>query len=171
MTEGRGRTEASRVTRLGPDHAERVRASERRIAFVARLLDGLIEIPGTGRRVGLDPIVGLVPWVGDLVSAGFGAWIVLEAGRFGLPRIVVARMIANVAIDFVVGAVPLIGDVFDFAFSSNQRNLELFRRHANEPGADTSADRAFLAGLGLVLVGLAWLTWTALSALYSITIG
>lgn len=163
---------AAPVARLGPDHAARFAAADRRLSWAVGLLDDLVEIPGTGgRRVGLDPILGLVPWVGDLIPALVGAWIVAEAMRFPLPRVVVVRMVVNVAADFLLGIVPIVGDAFDFAFKSNEMNLALFRRHAADPTADTSGHRAFLVGLLLVLVGVAWLALLALRALLSIRIG
>lgn len=159
------------LTRLGPDHAARLAAADRRLGFAVGLLDDLIEIPGTGRRFGLDPILGLIPWIGDLIPAAVGAWIVAEAIRFPIPKVVVARMVVNVAIDFAIGIVPVVGDLFDFAFKSNEMNLALFRRHASDPGADTSGHAAFLAGLLLILAGIAWLALVALQALLSIRIG
>jgi hypothetical protein len=144
--------------------------AERRIAFVARLLDDLVTIPGTRQRLGLDSVVGLIPGLGDLASAAVGAWVILEAARFRLPGIVLARMVVNTVVDLVIGAIPLIGDLFDVVFKSNSRNLALFRRHATDPAASTTEHRLFLAGLVLVLVGLLWLAFVALGWLLSIRI-
>ena len=144
--------------------------AERRIALVARVLDELITIPGTRHRFGLDSVVGLIPGVGDLASAAVGGWIILEAARFRLPGVVLARMVINSVVDLVVGAIPLVGDAFDFIFKSNTRNLALFRRHATDPGASTTEHRAFLAGLVLVLAGLLWLAVVAIDWLLSIQI-
>jgi hypothetical protein len=129
-----------------------------------------VEIPGTRHRIGLDAIVGLIPGVGDLVSAAVGAWIVAEATRFRLPKVVVARMVINAVADLVIGAVPVLGDLFDVVFRSNRKNLELFRRHASDPNAGTGGDRAFLVGLLLIAVGLLSLLALALGALLSIEI-
>jgi hypothetical protein len=134
-----------------------VLASERRIAFVAHLLDDLVVVPGTSARVGLDPLIGLIPVVGDLVAAVMGAWIVLESARFRVPGIVMARMIVNTFVDFVVGLIPFVGDILDFGFKGNRMNLELFHRYALDPGEDTSGHWAFILGLLAVFVGLAWL--------------
>jgi hypothetical protein len=139
-------------TRTG-SRDDRIRAAETRIRWLAVLLDDLIEIPGTGRRIGLGPVVGLIPGVGDVIAAAPGAWLILEAARFRLPRVVLARMVANLVVDLIVGAVPLLGDLFDFGFKSNLRNLELFRRHASDPDASTRDHRLFLGGLLLVVVG------------------
>jgi Domain of unknown function (DUF4112) len=144
--------------------------AERRIAFVARMLDDLVTIPGTRQRLGLDSVVGLIPGLGDLASAAVGGWVILEAARFRLPGVVLARMVVNTVVDLVVGAIPLIGDAFDFIFKSNTRNLALFRRHATNPGASTTEHRAFLAGLVLILAGLLWLAVVAIGWLLSIEI-
>ena len=135
---------------------ERVLAAERRIAFVAHLLDDLVAVPGTRSRVGLDPIIGLIPFVGDFIGSLLGTWIVLEAARFRLPGVVMVRMMLNVLVDFVVGLLPLLGDLFDAGFKANTRNLELFHVHGTDPGADTSRHAAFLAGILLILAGVAW---------------
>ncbi|MFL5778647.1 MAG: DUF4112 domain-containing protein [Chloroflexota bacterium] len=147
---------------VGQSRAERFRAVERRIAVVSRMLDDLVEIPGTGRRVGLDPIIGLIPVVGDSVSAIVGFWIIGEAARFRLPRIVLARMVLNTVVDLAIGMIPLVGDLFDFVSKSNTRNLELFRRHATDPLAGTGDQRQFFLGLGLVALGLMWLVAIAI---------
>jgi hypothetical protein len=134
-----------------------VLAAERRIAWVARLLDDLVAVPGTNARVGLDPVIGLIPVVGDLVTAAVGAWIVLESARFRVPGIVMVRMILNTFVDFVIGLIPFLGDILDFGFKGNRRNLDLFHRYALDPGEDTSGHWAFVLGLVAILVGLAWL--------------
>ena len=145
--------------------------AERRITFLSRLMDDLVPLPGTGRRVGIDAVVGLIPGVGDLATAAIGAWIIAEARRFGLPGPVIGRMIVNVAVDLLVGAIPILGDLFDVAFRSNRRNLELFRLHATSPSASVSGHKAFLAGILLTVVGLGWLVFSAVGALLTTTIG
>jgi hypothetical protein len=140
-----------------PGRTAAVLAAERRIARVARVLDDLVTVPGTNARVGLDPLIGLIPVVGDLVVAVVGAWIVLEAARFRVPAIVMVRMILNTFVDFVIGIIPLVGNILDFGFKGNRMNLELFHRYALDPGEDTSGHWAFVLGLVAVLVGLAWL--------------
>jgi hypothetical protein len=75
-------------------------------------------------------------------------------------------MAVNLVVDLAIGAIPFLGDLFDFAFRSNSANLELFRRHALDPGASTRGEQAFFAGLLLVLVGLAWLLLLAVGAVW-----
>ena len=100
-----------------------------RIRKLSRLMDTAIRIPGTGFRIGLDPIIGLVPGAGDIVSTAFSAYIIFLATRFGLPREVMYRMIFNIGLEAVVGAVPLVGDLFDAYYKSNVRNLALLEQH------------------------------------------
>ena len=100
-----------------------------RIDALANLLDSAILIPGTDIRLGLDALIGLVPGIGDAITTALGLYIVNEARALGAPRLVIARMVANVALDGVVGAVPLVGDVFDVAWRANRRNMKLLRDH------------------------------------------
>lgn len=104
-------------------------ATLNRIRTLSRLMDNAIRIPGLGYRIGLDPILGLVPGGGDLVSAAFSAYIIFLATRFGLPRQVLNRMIFNVGLEAVIGLVPVVGDLFDSAYKSNIRNLALLEQH------------------------------------------
>jgi hypothetical protein len=151
---------------VGASRAERFRAAERRIGRVTHALDELVAVPGTSIRVGLDPVIGLIPVVGDALAAVVGVWVIGEAARFGIPRLVLGRMAVNLIVDLAIGAIPLLGDLFDFAFRSNSANLELFRRHALDPAASTRGEQAFFAGLLLVLVGLAWLLLLAIGAVW-----
>ncbi|MBD2102450.1 DUF4112 domain-containing protein [Leptolyngbya sp. FACHB-261] len=114
--------------------AERL-ATLNRIRRLSRLMDTAIGIPGTRFRIGWDPIMGLIPGAGDLISTGFSAYIIFLAARFGLPRETMAKMIFNVGLEAVVGSVPLVGDLFDATYKSNIRNLALLERHlqAAEP--------------------------------------
>ena len=146
----------------GPSRTERFHAAERRIALMSRVLDDLVEIPGTGRRVGLDPVIGLIPVIGDGISAVAGAYLIAEASRFMMPRVVLARMVVNLLVDTVLGFIPFLGDMFDLFSKANARNLALFRRYALEPEASTSEHRLFFVGLGVILLGLLWLAWQAL---------
>jgi hypothetical protein len=144
--------------------------AERRIALIARFLDELVTIPGTHHRLGADAVVGLIPGVGDIASAAVGMWVIVEAARFKLPRIVLARMVVNTVVDLVVGAVPILGDLFDVVFKSNTRNVALFRRHAMEPDATTRGHGLFLGGLALILLGALWLLAVGIGALLSVRI-
>jgi len=117
---------------------------------VAQLLDSAFVVPGTSYRVGLDPILGLVPGLGDLVSPLFTIGILWQARELALPRIVQMRMIFNVAIDSLLGAVPIVGDLFDFAWKANAMNLALLERHAQEERTASAGDWLFV----ILMVGL-----------------
>ncbi|MDF5733530.1 MAG: DUF4112 domain-containing protein [Rhizonema sp. PD38] len=110
-------------------------ATLNRIRKLSRLMDTSIGIPGTRFRFGLDPIIGLLPGGGDLISTAFSAYIIFLATRFGLPRQDLTKMIFNVALESVVGTVPLVGDLFDAFYKSNIRNLAILEQHlmAAEP--------------------------------------
>jgi hypothetical protein len=100
-----------------------------RLEALASFMDSAVVIPGTNIRFGADALIGLVPGIGDLVTAGVASLIILEARRMGAPTHVVARMIGNVALDGLVGVIPVVGDLFDVAFRANLRNMRLLRKH------------------------------------------
>ena len=100
-----------------------------RIRKLSRLMDTSIRIPLTGFRIGIDPIIGLVPGAGDLISTAFSAYIIFLATRFGIPRQDLTKMIFNVGLEAVVGTVPLVGDLFDAFYKSNIRNLAILEQH------------------------------------------
>ena len=103
-------------------------AVRRRIEAMEGLLERAFHMPGTKYRIGLDSVVGLVPVLGDVVTAAMGAWLIWEAKNLGMSRFHLARMAGNVAVDTALGAIPLAGDAFDLLFRSNTRNLRIVRR-------------------------------------------
>lgn len=105
-----------------------VASVRRRIEAMEALLERAFPLPGTSRRVGLDSILGLVPILGDVITAAMGAWLIWEAKNLGMSRFHLARMTGNVAFDTAIGFVPLLGDAVDFLFRSNTRNLRIVRR-------------------------------------------
>lgn len=107
-------------------------AVRRRIEALEHVLERSFVIPGINRPVGLDAIAGLVPVVGDVVTAAMGAYLVWEASNLGMPKWKLWRMAGNVAFDTALGAVPVAGDVFDFLFRSNTRNLKIVKRHLDK---------------------------------------
>lgn len=111
----------------------------RRIEAMEQLLERSFTIPGVNYPIGIDAIAGLVPVVGDFVTAAMGAWLVWEAKNLGLPRWKLWRMVGNVAFDTAVGAVPIAGDAFDLLFRSNTRNLRIVKKHLDKhhPAART----------------------------------
>jgi uncharacterized protein DUF4112 len=125
------------------------------VRLVARLLDSAVGIPGTGVCVGLDPLLGLVPGLGDVAGAALSGYIVLAAARRGAPAAVVVRMLGNIAVDTAVGSVPLLGDLFDAGWKSNTRNVALLERHLASPDEARASSRLAVAATLLVLVLLA----------------
>ena len=104
----------------------------RRLEAMEGVLERLFVIPGINRPIGLDSIVGLIPVIGDIVTASMGAWLVWEARNLGMSKFHLARMAGNIGVDTLVCAVPLVGDLFDFAFRSNTRNLKIVKRYLDK---------------------------------------
>jgi hypothetical protein len=121
------------------------------------LLDSAIRIPGTNLRIGLDPILGvLLPELGDALTGALALSLLGVAFQQRVPKLVMARMLINIAIDALLGAIPLVGDVFDFAFKANEKNLALIERHRGDPTrAATWGDRLIVFGVVLVALALA----------------
>ena len=132
-----------------------------RARAVARTLDNAVGIPGTGIRVGLDPVLGLIPGLGDVVGGALAGYLILLAARYGAPRSVLLRMASNLAIDSLLGSVPLLGDLFDVGWKANVRNLTLLEDYFGQPAAARRSSRVFVAVvfalLILVLIGAAYL--------------
>ena len=127
--------------------------------FLADLLDQRFTIPGTSIRIGLDPIVSLIPGIGDLLANLTGSFIIVIAAQLGVPKIVLTRMGINVAINTLLGAVPIFGDVISIWYRSNVKNVELLERYVGRQSE--RADRkdwlfviALVVGLLLLLGGI-----------------
>ena len=128
---------------LSPDQSEQIKqmlsgmkddpASVRqRVEAMEMLLERSISIPGFERKIGLDSIVGLVPVVGDVITAIMGCYLLWEARNLGMSKFQLTRMAGNIGFDTLVGAVPLVGDVFDFFWRSNTRNLRIIKKHLDK---------------------------------------
>ena len=102
------------------------------------VMDEAIRIPVINKRIGLDPIIGIVPIVGDIVSALISVLIVVGLVRHGAPSNLVFKMIVNVVVDFVLGGIPVIGDLWDFFFKANSKNLKLFIEYHSQLSSDSS---------------------------------
>jgi Domain of unknown function (DUF4112) len=134
--------------------------------FLADLLDQRFTIPGTSIRIGLDPIVSLIPGIGDLIANLTGSLILLIAAEYRLPKIVLLRMGMNIAANTILGAVPIFGDIMSIWFRSNVKNVELLERYAGrESRRAVFGDWVFVIvlifGLFVILAGIvltvAWL--------------
>ncbi len=143
------------------DANERLRWVER----ISRLMDSQFRLPGTRFRFGLDPLLGLLPVVGDLSSLAVSGALLLTMARHGASGAVVVRMALNILLDTVIGAIPILGNLFDFAYKANNRNLLLLRRHYAEGrhrGSGKGLVLLLLLGL-LVVFGL--VTWGSVALL------
>jgi len=107
-------------------------ALRKRVETLEYILERSFVIPGINRPVGLDAIVGLVPVVGDIITATMGAYLIWEARNLGLPKWKIWRMVGNLGVDTTLGAIPLVGDAFDFLFRSNTRNLKIIKKHLDK---------------------------------------
>ncbi len=96
---------------------------------LTRLLDDAFVIPGTKIRFGLDPLLGLVPVVGDILTWIISLVMVIEMSRHNIPSRLVGQMLFNILIDFLAGLVPVIGDILDVSIKCNRKNWELFRNY------------------------------------------
>ena len=105
---------------------------DRRLESLTRWLDSRFRIPGTNIRFGLDGLIGLIPGIGDSVTAAISLVLLREGIKKGIPARTLARMAFNLGLDWGIGAIPLVGDVYDFFWKSNTRNLRLLRRHLEE---------------------------------------
>ena len=120
---------------------------------LARYLDGLFRIPGTGWRFGLDALIGLIPNVGDTITSLASFYILVAGVRYGVPKITLLRMAFNIVLDYAIGSIPFIGDAFDFFWKANQQNLDLIRERATGRGKGTTSDYIFIFALiGLLIL-------------------
>jgi hypothetical protein len=122
-----------------PDVSRDPQAVRNRVEAMEKVLERAFVIPGINRPIGIDSIVGLIPVVGDVVTALMGAYIVWEARNLGMSKLQLTRMAANVGIDTALGAIPFAGDIFDFFWRSNTKNLKIIRKHLDKhhPGTRT----------------------------------
>jgi len=96
-----------------------------RLKRLSHNLDEAFTIPGTERKIGIDPIIGLIPGGGDLIGGALSIYIMHAGIRMGMPRSVIIQMFGNIALEFIIGCIPIIGDLFDAMWKSNQRNVKL----------------------------------------------
>ena len=127
--------------------------------MIATFLDSAFVLPGTNIRIGLDPLLGLLPGLGDLIANLIGSSILFMATQLGVPRIVIFRMSLNIFLNMLLGVIPGIGDLFSFWFKSNLRNATLLRRYCQpSPPASTTIDWVYvislIVGMVATLVGI-----------------
>lgn len=127
-----------------PDTVDR--AAVERMRFVATAMDDAVEVPGTNFKVGIDPILGLIPGGGDLAAGAISLYIVAESARLGVSLTTLIHMLGNIALDVGVGSVPYVGDAFDAVWKANKRNVKLAVRDLADAGADAAGAAAEATG-------------------------
>ena len=135
------------------DHGRRLEVLRK----VQHLLDDAFRVPGTRFRFGWDPIIGLVPWAGDALTALLSCAIVVQATEMGVPRVVRLRMLMNVGLDLLFGIIPVVGDVADVAWKSNSKNFALLERHSDRMRPPSTGDWVFVIGIIVAVVAMALL--------------
>lgn len=185
MSDGRpGPADDDRDGSLDPDHAPdsdpdlgsrregaagtdpEVEAILEDLRSFARLLDSAVEIPGTKVRVGLDPLLGLLPVAGDVPTSLVGAYVLVQAVRLDVPRETIARMVVNLLVDAVVGSVPLVGDLGDVAWRAHDRNVALLEARLRDPSGASTDFLVAWGGTVLALVALLAINLAAYAAVW-----
>jgi hypothetical protein len=157
-----------------PVRAQRIEAPPNprlaRMRFLSKLLDNSIPLPG-GYRIGLDPIIGLVPAVGDFFASLLSFWLIFDAARLGLQKRIIARMALNVVIESMAGTIPILGDIFDAAWKANARNMVLVEKHYSPALRGRSARgmaATFLLCLLVFYAGLFTLVYFVFKGIFSL---
>ena len=135
--------------------------------LLAKVLDSTVRIPGTSLYLGLDPLLGLIPGIGDAIANLIGMIILGLATRLRVPRVVLARMSLNLLINGAFGAIPVLGDLFSVWFRSHARNSVLLRQAATQPDRETHQDWFYVSGIiggtaALLLLGIGLVVWAVI---------
>jgi Domain of unknown function (DUF4112) len=136
---------------LPPEEKEKRKAIEPIFKWIAYVMDEVARVPGTKFRFGLDPLIGLIPGIGDTSSALVSAFALVHAVRLGVPKILLVRMALNILVNETIGVVPVIGDAFSFWFKSNARNYEIIKHHRLGTTTPKRSDWLFVLGILLLL--------------------
>lgn len=139
---------------LPPEKKRKREGLEPLFRWLALIMDEFIRVPGTKFRFGLDPLIGLVPGLGDTGSALVSAFALIQAARLGVPKILLVRMSLNILINELVGIVPVAGDAFSFWFKSNARNYQIIKAHTAAPGTSRRSDWIFVVAVLVTLGGI-----------------
>jgi hypothetical protein len=150
-------------------------SSIRRLRRLSYLLDDVIRIPGTPYRIGIDPLLDVLPIGGDFLGTAFSVYIVLEAARLGVPRAALVQMVLNILLDTVISTVPVLGTVVDATWKANRKNIALLQEHLDIPQPGKKADWLFIAlllgGLLLAVVVMAAISVMLLRWLWAVLLG
>lgn len=143
-------------------HSSSSNQSLQRVRRLGRILDDAIAIPGIGYRIGLDPLIGLIPGGGDLMTGLMSVYIVAEAARFGVPAATLGRMGFNILMELILGTMPMVGDLFDVVWKANAQNVALLEQHIRHPVPSRRADKVFamilITGLTALVLSVASLS-------------
>jgi hypothetical protein len=139
---------------LPPEEKRRRQGLEPLFKWLALIMDEFVRIPGTKFRFGIDPLLGLIPGIGDTSSALVSAFALIQAARLGVPKILLARMSLNILLNEVIGIIPVVGDAFSFWFKSNARNYQIIKDHTIAPRVASRSDWVFVVAVLLVLFGV-----------------
>jgi hypothetical protein len=126
--------------------------SDENLDLYAHLLDDWFRVPGTGIRLGLDGLIGLVPGLGDVIAGVASSVLIFAAWIRGVPYVTLLRMTVNLGIGVLIGAIPLFGDLFDIAWKPDRRNYRLIMRHLRQPHRHTWRDWIFLLTLAAAIL-------------------
>lgn len=144
-----------------------------RLIALANLMDNRFRIPGTTIRFGLDAIIGLIPYVGDIAGLLIGAYIMFLVARRGAGPVLLLRMGGNYLVDALAGSIPVLGDMFDFVFKANRRNIELLLRYyaSGKPRPNTFVSLLLLilllfVLLALVLWSIGWMAYSLAGSIF-----
>ncbi len=105
------------------------------IETVSRWMDDVFVIPGTNIKFGIDPLLGLIPFIGDLISYIISLTMIITMIRHGLSSKLILKMLGNITLDYLISSVPILGDIFDFGFKANKKNLALLKTHLSNTGS------------------------------------
>jgi len=160
---------------LPPEEKRKRQGLEPIFKWLAYVMDEVVRVPGTKFRFGLDPLLGLIPGIGDTSSALVSAFALVQAVRVGVPKVLLMRMALNVLVNEVIGVVPVVGDAFSFWFKSNARNYEIIKTHRLGTSVAKKSDWIFVIGflallVAVVCVGIA-ISLFALAALGRLAFG
>lgn len=138
----------------------------KKLENLARLLDNSFRIPGTSFKMGLDSLIGLIPGIGDTTGGILSTYIIWQAARMGVPRVVLMRMGVNAVFDAILGAIPVVGDIFDITFKANQKNVQLLSNYYQSPRTAVERDTVSIALIAIsIMVVIGFVIWLTVKLL------
>jgi hypothetical protein len=123
-----------------------------RLKLLGNRLDEIITIPGTKYKIGVDPIIGIFPVIGDLLGSIISIYIIYSGSKMGVSSQVIAKMSINLGIDFIVGLIPVFGDIFDMGWKANKKNIELIEKNINKTKENYSFSNLIIATLTILIL-------------------